>query len=83
MVLPLNRGGNLISSPDEIANHYPNYNGCQLYDTASAERLKLDSIHREGIRIYTGTFKTASVESLHAEASDPPWNLKGMNWHQN
>ena len=29
--------------------------GFQLYNTASAVRLKkLDSIHREGIRIYTG-----------------------------
>ena len=28
--------------------------GCQLYNTASAGRLKkLDNIHREGIKIYT------------------------------
>ena len=32
---------------------------------------KLDSIHREGIRIYTGAFKTSSMESLHIEANEP------------
>ena len=49
--------------------------GCQLYNTASAERLKkLDSIHREGVRIYTGAFRTSPVESLHVEANYSSWN---------
>ena len=33
---------------------------------------KLDSIHKEGIRIYTGTFRTSIVEFQHVEAKDPP-----------
>ena len=49
--------------------------GCQLYNIASAGNLKkLDSFHREGIRIYTGAFRTSPVESLHVEENDPPWN---------
>ena len=45
--------------------------GCQVYNTVSAERLKkLDSIHRKGIRIYTGAFRTSPVESLHVETND-------------
>ena len=51
--------------------------GSQIYNTASARRLKkLYSIHREGKRIYTGTFRTSSVESLHVEANDPPGTKK-------
>ena len=46
--------------------------GCQLYNTASAGRLKkLDSIHRQGIRIYKGAFRTSPVE-----ANDPPLDLR-------
>ena len=53
---------------------------CQLYNTASAERLiKLDNIHREGIIIYTGAFRTSPVEALNVEANNPPLEL-GMNW---
>ena len=45
---------------------------CQIYNTASAGRhKKLDSINREGIRIYTGAFRTSPVESLHVEANAP------------
>ena len=45
--------------------------GCHLYNTASAGRLKkLNNIHREGIRIYTGTFRTSPVEALHVEANE-------------
>ena len=52
---------------------------CQLYNTASAGRLnKLDSIHREGIEIYTGAFRTFPVESLHVDANDLP---PGTNWN--
>ena len=41
---------------------------CQLYNTASAGRLKkLDSIPSEGIRIYTGAFRTSPVEALNVE----------------
>ena len=45
--------------------------GCQLYDIASPGRLKkLDSIHKEGIRIYTGVFRTSPVDALNVEAND-------------
>ena len=49
----------------------------QLYNTAFTGRLKkLDSIHREDIRIYTGAFRTSPVEALHVEANDPPLELR-------
>ena len=48
--------------------------GCQIYNTASAGRLKV--LDREGIRIYTGAFKTSHIESLHVEANDPPPRTK-------
>ena len=46
--------------------------GCQLYNTASAGRLKnLDSIHGEGVVKYTGAFRTSPVE-----ANDPFLELR-------
>ena len=51
--------------------------GCQIYNTTSAGRLKkLDSIHREGIRIYTGTFRISPVETLHVETNDHSLELR-------
>ena len=50
---------------------------CQLYSTASAWRLKkLNSIHRNGIKICRGTFRISPVNSLHAEACNPTMELK-------
>ena len=50
---------------------------CQLYNTASAGRLnKLDSIHREGIRKYTGASRASPVEALDVKENDPPLELK-------
>ena len=50
---------------------------CQIYNTASAERLKkLDSIRRESIIIYTDAFKTSPVEALQIEANDLPLELR-------
>ena len=50
---------------------------CQLYNTASPGRLiKLDSIYREGTRIYTSTFRTLPVESFHTETYDPHLELR-------
>ena len=52
---------------------------CELYSSqfASPERQKnLYSIHREGIGIYTCTFKTSLVKSLHAEVCDPTMELR-------
>ena len=51
--------------------------GCQLYNAVSAGGLKkLDSMHREDIRIYTGAFKISPVEALHGEANNPPLELR-------
>ena len=51
--------------------------GCKLYNTASAERLKkVDIIHIEGIRIFTGAFRTSPVKTLHVEVNDPPRELR-------
>ena len=51
--------------------------GCQLYNTASAGKFnKLDSIHKEGIRIYIGGFRILPVETLHLEANNPPLELR-------
>ena len=51
--------------------------GCQLYSTAFAGRLKkVDIIHIEGIRIYTGAFRTSPVKTLHVEVNDPPRELR-------
>ena len=46
-------------------------------NTASAGRLKkLDSIHIEEIRIYTGSFRISLVESLNLKTNDPPLELR-------
>ena len=52
-------------------------NGCPLYNTASAGKLKkLDSKYRESIIIYTGAFRTSPIEALHVEAIDSPQELR-------
>ena len=38
--------------------------------------MKLVSIYREGIRIYTEAFRTSPVETLHEEANDPLRELR-------
>ena len=51
--------------------------GCQLYNIASVGRLmKLDNIHRGGIRIYTDVFRISPVEALYLEANNPPLELR-------
>ena len=48
---------------------------CQLYNTASAGNLKkLDSIQREGIRIYTGAFKPRLWKRCTLKQMTHPWN---------
>ena len=49
-------------------------------NTDSAGRLKkLDSIHREGIRIYTEAFRTSLVVALHVETNDQSLELRRKN----
>ena len=51
--------------------------GCQFYSTVFSWRLKkLNSIHRGGIRIYTGAFRMLPVKSIHVEARDPTMELR-------
>ena len=50
--------------------------GYKLFSTASIETKKFESIHREGIKIYTGTFRTSPVELPHTAAYDLPIELK-------
>ena len=51
--------------------------GCKLYNTASIGRLKkFNSIHKEGIRIYTGSFKTSPEGSMHIKAYVLPLELR-------
>ena len=47
-----------------------------LYLKKSGRLKKLDSKHREGIRIYTGAFRTLPDETLHAEAYDQLLELR-------
>ena len=35
----------------------------------TVQLLQVNSLHREGIRIYTEDFKTSAIESLHIEAN--------------
>ena len=71
MGMILENGKNLYSAICRTKIDY----GFQIYNTDSAGRLKkLDSIHREGIRIYKGDFRTSPIELLYVEANDPPWN---------
>ena len=49
--------------------------GYQLYDTATKSRLKkLDSIHREGIRIYTSAFRIYQKNHCMHKHVILPWS---------
>ena len=51
--------------------------GCRVNNTVSAGRLKkLDSMHREDMRIYTGAFRTSPVKALHVDENDLPLKLR-------
>ena len=57
----------------------------QLYISSSLRKLKtLDSIHEEGIRIYTGIFRSSTVKSLNIKSYDPSleirWNKLGLRF---
>ena len=44
--------------------------GCQIYASAPERHLKkLDAVHHQGIRLYTGAFRSSPIPSLLAEAS--------------
>lgn len=47
--------------------------GCQVYSSATKTSLKmLNTIHHQGIRLCTGAFRTSPIESLYADAGEPP-----------
>jgi ribonuclease HI len=51
--------------------------GAVVYASARKSQLRaLDTIHHTGIRISTGAFRTSPVESLWAEAGEPPLSLR-------
>ena len=51
--------------------------GCFIYGSARKSYIKLlDPIHHQGLRLALGAFRTSPVESLYAEANEPPLNLR-------
>ena len=53
--------------------------GCIVYGSARKSYLKmLDPIHHQGLRIALGAFRTSPVESLYAEAREPPLDIRRL-----
>ena len=51
--------------------------GCIVYGSARQSYLrKLDSIHKQGLRLALGAFRTSPINSLYAEANEPSLNLR-------
>ena len=51
--------------------------GCFVYGSAKPSHLgMLDPIHHQGLRLALGAFRTSPVESLYAEADEPPLKLR-------
>ena len=51
--------------------------GCIVYGSASKTELeKLNIIHRSGIRLSLGAFKSSPKEALYAEANEPPLEIR-------
>ena len=53
---------------------------CFIYQSARKSYLKsLNPVHHTGLRLALGAFKTTPVESLYAEANEPPPKLRCNN----
>ncbi|PVD37664.1 hypothetical protein C0Q70_00263 [Pomacea canaliculata] len=53
--------------------------GSIIYGSARESYLKiLDPIHHQGLRICLGAFRTTPVQSLYAEAGEPPLSLRRL-----
>ncbi|GFQ96972.1 putative RNA-directed DNA polymerase from transposon BS [Trichonephila clavata] len=51
--------------------------GSVVYSSACKSLLKiLDPVHHQGLRLCLGAFRTSPVESLYAEAYEPPLDLR-------
>ncbi|GFQ65323.1 putative RNA-directed DNA polymerase from transposon X-element [Trichonephila clavata] len=51
--------------------------GSVVYSSACKSLLKiLDPVHHQGLRLCLGAFRTSPVESLYAEADEPPLDLQ-------
>ncbi|GFX26010.1 probable RNA-directed DNA polymerase from transposon X-element [Trichonephila clavipes] len=51
--------------------------GCVVYSSACKSLLKiLDPVHHQALRLCLGAFRTSPVESLYAEAYEPPLDLR-------
>ena len=51
--------------------------GCLVYGSASKTALtKLDPVHKQGLRLSLGAFRSSPVESLYVEAHEPPLEIR-------
>ncbi|GFR15018.1 putative RNA-directed DNA polymerase from transposon BS [Trichonephila clavata] len=51
--------------------------GSVVYSSACKSLLKIwDPVHHQGLRLCLGAFRTSTVESLYAEAYEPPLDLR-------
>ena len=51
--------------------------GCIVYGSGDKSALaKLDIVHRSGIRLSLGAFKSSPKEALYAEANEPPLEIR-------
>ena len=58
--------------------------GCIVYGSARKSYIKaLDPIHHQGLRIALGAFRTSPVQSLYAEAGEPPLELRRLKLAMN
>ena len=48
----------------------------EFYFSSMEDLKKLDNIYREGLRIYTGAFRTSPVQVLHVEANNPSLEIR-------
>ena len=58
--------------------------GCIVYGSARKSYLQtLDPVHHQGLRIALGAFRTSPVQSLYAEAGEPPLELRRLKLAMN
>lgn len=54
--------------------------GCFVYRSAKKEKLEcLNVLHRQGLRLCLGAFKSSPIESLYVEANEPPLELRRID----
>ena len=54
--------------------------GSIVYRTAKKEKLEcLNVLHRQGLRLCLGAFKSSPIESLYVEANEPPLEIRRID----